>query len=173
MTRSIALVLPDGTSVSLAVVELAFNPWLGPPPPRTYGPKPVVEHNGRGVFAEIAFAGILRDRGWEAVWASTYAGLRYFTDQPLQGRSNTTEVPPHIDGILREIAVVNGMGSRPSMSGLCDVVAWRGGDLCFYELKRSGKDRIRETQRRWLWAALRYGVGPEKLRIVEWRLRGT
>ena len=47
-----------------------------------------------------------------------------------------------------------------------DVVAWRGSVIKFHELKRTGKDRIRDTQRRWLWAALRSGVAADSLRRV-------
>ncbi len=53
---------------------------------------------------------------------------------------------------------------------MVDVVAWRGGEVRFQELKRAGADRIRETQRRWLWAALRSGVVQDNLRVVEWSL---
>lgn len=56
------------------------------------------------------------------------------------------------------------------MAGLFKVVAWREGTVGFHELKRAGADRIRATQRQWLWAALRSGVAVDNFRVVEWSL---
>lgn len=55
------------------------------------------------------------------------------------------------------------------MQGGCfDVFAWRRNRHRFVELKRRGKDRIRETQKRWLEAARRCGIKMSGLLIVEW-----
>lgn len=162
------LQLPDGATIMVGVVEHTFTRWHGPAAPHSYGNKPLVEHHGGGVFAEIAFAGLPRDQGWDAVWASPYGGLRYFAQQPLKDRSNTSPVPHRVAELLDRIAALNGSGRRPSMAGTFDVVAWRDAEIHFYELKRLGRDRIRGTQLRWLWAALRVGVPLERLDIVEW-----
>lgn len=52
--ETLTLELPDGQSAELHVRRMQFSAWTGTPPPRTFGAKPVVEHNGTGVFPEIA-----------------------------------------------------------------------------------------------------------------------
>ena len=58
-------------------------------------------------------------------------------------------------------------GSKP---GCWDVFCWKGDMTLFAEAKRRGRDQIRDTQKRWLAAALDMGVPLESLLIVEWSL---
>jgi hypothetical protein len=52
--------------------------------------------------------------------------------------------------------------------GCFDVLGWRKGQFVFLEAKRKHHDKIRDTQRRWIEAAISTGVAPDKLIIVEW-----
>jgi hypothetical protein len=40
--------------------------------------------------------------------------------------------------------------------------------MLFLEAKRKSHDKIRDTQRRWIEAAISTGITPDKLIIVEW-----
>lgn len=162
---TISLELPDGRSVELPVLHSHFSAWTGTPPPRTFGAKPVVEHNGTGVFPEIAAVQLLKHEGWNAVWASTYGGLRFFAEQPTEGRSNTIDLPDLAHDRLDQIAAMNG-----TWAGTFDVVAWSDEQLLFTELKRRGRDSVRSTQRQWLASALSLGYGIENFQILEWDL---
>ena len=132
-------------------------------PPRTFGNKPIVEAGRHGVFPEIAVVHQLRREGWDAVWASTFGGLRFFDEQPNATRSNAASLPEHISARLEAIAEANG-----GWGGTFDVIAWKGDQLLFTELKRAGHDRIRDTQRRWLSTALSCGFVPNQFQILEW-----
>lgn len=132
-------------------------------PSRTYGSKPIVDWNGRGVFPEIAAVQIWRDAGWDAAWVSTYGGLRFFADQPSADRANTATLPEDVMARLAALAEAN-----DGWAGTFDIVAWRENELRFVELKRRGHDRIRDTQRRWLSTALGHGYDPAAFHILEW-----
>ena len=144
-------------------IEHRFNAWDGPRPPLSYGTKPIVESASRGVFAEVAIAELLRPDGWDAVWASTYGGLRFFADQPDGQRGNTVDLPDNVAAPVERITLGNG-----TPAGMFDVLAWKGAELLFVEAKRRGRDRIRDTQRRWVNAALRVGFEPQQFAVFEW-----
>lgn len=162
-TRTETLALPDGPEVAVGVIEHVFSPWSGAAPPRSYGTKPVVDGDGCGVFAEIAIVRLLNGEGWHAVWASTYGGVRYFDEQPTEDRSNVAEIPRHIQEAVDQIAAVNG-----TTAGMFDVIAWKDDQTRFLEAKRRRRDRIRDTQRRWLSAALSAGYPAEAFLLCEW-----
>jgi hypothetical protein len=77
-------------------------------------------------------------------------------------------LPPNEERFLKRIREKAGRNG-----GCFDVFAWRGKRHRFIELKRSGKDRIRETQKRWLSAAIRCGIKMRDLLIVEWNIAET
>jgi hypothetical protein len=57
------------------------------------------------------------------------------------------------------------------MSGCFDVFCWKGNQFIFIEAKRSGRARIRDTQRAWLQAAIRKCRLPcDSFLVVEWSL---
>lgn len=81
--------------------------------------------------------------------------------------SQQTECPIENETImntLRGIAELNG----GNFNGCWDVLAWKGDRIIFTESKRLKRDKIRDTQTRWLDAALRYGLKPENFLVVEW-----
>jgi len=58
-------------------------------------------------------------------------------------------------------------------NGCWDVFSWRGGEHLFAEFKGHGHDRIPDSQRRWLQAALECGLPLTSFLIVEWSVRGA
>jgi hypothetical protein len=96
---------------------------------------------------------------------STYGGLRFFSEQPAAGRGNTITLPHLVYSRLKSIAEANG-----TWAGTFDVVAWRDDHLLFTELKRRGRDTIRNTQRQWLSSALSLGFNIDSFHVLEWDL---
>lgn len=74
---------------------------------------------------------------------------------------------PHLNELLSKIAKQNGN----TFAGCWDVFAWKDDAVIFAEGKNRGKDRILDTQRRWLDAALTAGLKEESFLIVEWSPR--
>ncbi len=103
---------------------------------------------GRPRFAELAILDLMRAEGWEGVWVDT-SGKAY--------RVGMKEEPP-VD--LREPhrAVLRGILARDPSARPRDLFLWRAGARIFVEMKRVGKDRIRDSQRAFLRAALESGV---------------
>lgn len=52
-----------------------------------------------------------------------------------------------------------------------DLLLWKGKELQFVELKRSGKDRIRSTQVEFLKWALNVGFDLEHFEVWEWDVK--
>lgn len=48
---------------------------------------------------------------------------------------------------------------------------WQGEHMIFNELKRSGKDRMRNTQIKWLKACLEFGLQPAQFIMIEWSIQ--
>ncbi|HNU57075.1 MAG TPA: hypothetical protein PKN30_10840, partial [Flavobacteriales bacterium] len=55
-----------------------------------------------------------------------------------------------------------------SFAGCWDVVAWKDDQLVFAEAKKAKHDRLRDTQVRWVEAALQCGLTEENFLVVEW-----
>ena len=151
--------LLTGDTVSVPIAMPTFKPWLGIPLTDTYGGKQVIDSNGEPVFAELVILRLLQVEGWEGVWIDTYRNKKWIAiDQSI-------ELPPNRNELLKEI--YRGAGSR---SGCFDVYCWRDSQVLFAEAKRKGHDRIQDTQRRWLAAALNIGLPIESFLIIEWSL---
>ena len=76
------------------------------------------------------------------------------------------DLPPGQEALLERI--YERAGAR---EGCWDVFCWKGDRQVFAEAKWQGHDRIRETQRRWLEAALAIGLPIESFLVVEWSMR--
>jgi len=77
-----------------------------------------------------------------------------------------------VDILDRQSILFQKIRAKAGCRGGCfDVFAWRGNKRRFVELKRAGKDRIRETQKRWIEAARLCGIRMSDLLIVEWNPR--
>jgi hypothetical protein len=149
--------LPPGREVDVPTVHTTYARFTGITLVDTYGGKPIVlDSNGRTTFAELA---ILRDfeaAGWRGVWVDSYRG-RLLTDWP--------EVRGELD---RTAARVFDRISQRRQGKSWDVVVSCGERVLFVESKRAAKDAIRDTQLRWLEAALDLRLTPDDFLLVEW-----
>jgi hypothetical protein len=126
----------------------------------TYGHKKVLDFYGKPQFAELGILRIMERSGWQGVWVDTYRNrfrTRYWP-------KDAVELPPKQANILNRIREKAG-----SRAGCFDVFCWKGNQVVFIECKRRDKDRIRETQKRWLQVAnLNCGIPFKSFLIVEW-----
>ena len=155
-------------SVRLPMVLLPLQPGSDPSLVHDFGGKPLVDHNGTGMFAELAIQQMAEAAGWSARWVCTYGMkahvprfLTTWSDLPLDEQENVP-LDAKQELLLRRIAKEN----NNSYSGCWDVVAWKGERTLFIEAKHDKKDHIRATQLQWRWAALRAGLKP---RISWWQ----
>lgn len=121
--------------------------WPGPLPGDIYNGKTVLDWNGRPAFAELAILWSMMDAGWSGVWIDTYRKIfrrGYWDNEPVT-------LPEVQEELLKRIY---------SQAG-----------SMFLESKRNGKDRIRNSQVRFLAAALDVGVPLESFLMVEWSIR--
>ena len=136
-----------------------FQPWQGAPLVETYGGKVMLEFGGEPLFAELVILRHFQQSGWQGVWVDTYRR------RTLIGLDIPYEVPHRPRSLLARISEQAG-----SPGGCFDVFVWQGELVAFAEAKRSGRDQIRETQVRWLAAALAVGVPLASFLVVEWSL---
>jgi hypothetical protein len=151
--------LLTGGIVSVPKATPRFSSWRGASPQDTYGGKQVIDLNGEPVFAELAILRLLQAEGWQGRWIDTYRNRKWITINSF------VELPSNRNELLQQI--YQSVGSK---AGCFDVYCWRGTQVLFAESKRKGRDRIRDTQRRWLAAALDIGLPIESFLIVEWSL---
>jgi hypothetical protein len=141
-----------------------FDPWLGQLPNDTYNGKQVLEFAGRPAFAELAVLWALNEIGWDGVWIDSYRGLYrqgYWNCEPIR------QLPDVPQKLIKRIQIA--LGSR---FGAWDLVCWRGTEMLFVECKWAGRDAIRETQVRWLAAAIDAGLCLDDFLVIEWSLAG-
>ena len=153
--------LPNGKTVHVPKCITSFQPWRDKPVPR-YGGKALLTLNRKPLFAELVVLAMLKREGWKGVWVDSY-GRKYRTGMPYA--REPVALPPAEEEFLKRIRTTAGC-----RGGCFDVFAWHGKNRRFVELKRQGKDRIRETQKRWLDAALKCGTKNRDILIVEWNL---
>ena len=154
--------LLSGRSVVIAKCRYSFKPWVGPVPFDTYGRKVVLDVGGP-VFAELAILRILEKAGWDGVWVDSYR--RKFRKCWPDSPRCCCELPDPEQGLFNNIRQLSDW-----RGGCFDVFAWKRSDHLFVEAKRRGKDRIRNSQRKWLETALTSGVPLESFLIFEWEL---
>jgi hypothetical protein len=155
---------PMGEAVLVRKCVLMFRRWQGPPPVDSYGGKACVDLDGEPLFAELAILRLLNRSAWAGVWVDTYR-RRFLERMPTQN-TIASKLPAARQACFDAICAANG-GSR---SGCWDVFAWRGDEVLFAESKRQKRDRMRETQYRWLQAAVRTGLSKDSFVVVEWNL---
>jgi hypothetical protein len=152
--------LPSGTSVQIPKAEVVFELWTGRPVSDRYGNKPILNSNGEPAFAELAILKILQNDGWQGVWVDTYRNkyrTAYFPKDEV-------ELPAEQRKLLLDI-----YGRAGTSKGCWDVFCWRDDvQHLFAESKRQGRDRIRDTQRRWLEAAIKCSLPLASFLVVEW-----
>jgi hypothetical protein len=153
--------VPFGRTFHVPKCERPFELWAGPAVP-TYGGKAILKLDGKPLCAELIVLRLLEKEGWRGVWVDSYGGkfrvgLPHNTN-PLDG------LPKSQQALYERIK-----GKAGCRGGCPDVFAWRGTRIRFVELKRKGKDHIRETQKKWIEAARSCGIKMSDLLIVEWK----
>ncbi|MCB9169971.1 MAG: hypothetical protein H6594_06415 [Flavobacteriales bacterium] len=149
-----------------------FAHYTGSKTVHTFGGKDLLDVDGRPQFAEVAILRLFEADGWQGRWVETYGHMHapaLWREWKPGGPGAQAHIPIEeawVKDKLQAIAQANG----GTYSGCWDVLAWKGDRLVFAESKKQRKDRIRDTQVRWLDAALQRGLRPEDFLLVEWAL---
>lgn len=173
--------LPDGNQVLIPVARLTFDQWKGRHINNTFGCKPIVDYNGKWMFAELAIRNRIVDGGHAAGWSAQWIEGRYYLEQwndaPFnkQQKESIQKLPNwnQLKLIDAHCAELFPEYKRNSYSGCWDILAWNAVTTLFIELKRYRKDRITLPQKRWLASVLSADLMPEKLTeknflVIEW-----
>ena len=156
--------LVSGQEISLPLCQPNLKSWLGLQPPFTFGSKRVLNYKDQPVFAGLMILNLLKEKMWDGVWVSSFGGTKYLREMPIDYRLGpSVDLPAGLKRLHDDIQSVAG-----AKGGCFDVLAWRDGQILFLEAKRKHHDKIRDTQRRWIEAAISTGIAPDKLIIVEW-----
>jgi hypothetical protein len=154
--------LTSGGEVQIPKATPCFEEWSGKSLEDTYGNKTILSFADEPVFAELAILRIFQNDGWNGVWVDTYKRkyrTEYWKDKGGVG------LPADKQMLLESIYERVG-----SVKGCWDVFCWKDEKIIFAESKRLSKDKIRETQIKWLETALTYGLKEKSFLIVEWSL---
>jgi len=153
--------LPSGRAVRIAKATPIFKLWTGRPVKYTYGNKAVLNFYRKPEFAELGILRIFERDGWQGIWVDSYRGkfrTRYWP-------ADSVTLPDDKESLLNSI-----YEASESRAGCFDVFCWKGRDYIFAEAKQCGKDKIQDTQKRWLQAAIKCGVPRKSLLFVEWEI---
>ncbi|MDW8326180.1 MAG: hypothetical protein RMK99_06405 [Anaerolineales bacterium] len=150
--------LISGPVVRLPKATSTFRRWRGVSPIDTYGSKPIIDIDGSPGYAELAILKLLQKENWQGVWIDTFRKVR------RSAIDICAHLPPDQDKLLEKIYTTAG-----TKSGCFDVFCWRPDGVLFVEAKQKGRDRIRQTQIRWLSAALQIGIPIGSFLVVEWQ----
>lgn len=155
--------LLSGEEIQIPKANPYFERWSGESFEDTYGNKTILNLDGEPVFAELAILRIFQKDGWNGVWVDTYRRkyrIGYWKN--MNGVELPTDKRILLEGIYRNAG---------SVKGCWDVFCWKDDRIIFAESKRLSKDKIRETQIKWLEAALDDGLKKDSFLIVEWSLQ--
>lgn len=149
----------NGELVKIPKCAVSFEKWNGQPI-NNFGGKPLVCVGNKPMFAELAILqGFIAD-DWEARWISTYGRsksspifLDDWEDNSYRNQRHHDIANGEVRQILSDIAKYN----PKSYTGCWDIFGWKDGKILFAESKRKKKDNIRESQRKWLIAAFKFG----------------
>lgn len=158
-TSTMGFSTPNLGVVAVPKASASFRVWSGARLADDYGGKAALDYEGEPLFAELVILRHFQKAGWQGVWIDTYRR------RTLVSLTQEVSLPPERRALLDQIAARAG-----NNNGCFDVFAWRDDHVAFAESKRSGRDRIRPSQVRWVAAALHVGVPLESLLVVEWSL---
>ena len=144
-------------------VKMKFNKWMGKPLENTMGNKEVLDVDGEPLFAELAYLRYLKERRWEGVWINNWLN-KFQNKMPLEQRDGAN-IPLDKLKLLTKLWEKNG-----GKGGMWDIFAWKDDKILFCELKRIGKDQIRDNQIKFYQLALELGFNKEDFIIIEWEL---
>jgi hypothetical protein len=163
-TGTFPVQLVSGREKILPLCQPKFKPWIGPQPSFTFGRKPILNYNDQPIFAELLILNLLKEKRWDGVWVSSYGGVKYLNEMP-----SDPSLEPHVDIPAKYKRLHDDIQKAAGTKGGCfDVFAWWDGRFVFLEAKRQHHDKIRDTQRRWIEAAISTGVVSDRLIIAEW-----
>lgn len=135
----------------------------------TYLSKPVVAHDGRVLFAEVAILRYLEKDQWKGAWVDVFHshGRKDVLWSGMPPTGVSPALPPHVSAKFQAIKEKNG----GKLSGFFDVYAWKGegDDFVFVEYK-GRSDASDDSELGWINAAMSEGVKPEQLCIVGYDL---
>ncbi|MEZ5026892.1 MAG: hypothetical protein R2739_09980 [Chitinophagales bacterium] len=147
----------------ISKISLEFESWNGNNIKDTYGNKKVINYKNQPVYAELYIVKELKEKYINAVWVDNFR--KKFRNE-LPEINNGIELPQIIKEKFDEIVSRN-----KTRNGCWDILAWDNkNQLHFYELKESKKDKIRDTQIKWLQSCIELGYKPENFTIIEWNL---
>lgn len=155
------------TKVGEKEVYLSFHEipvWTGIPIKDSYGNKPILNYKGEPVYAELYALKKFIEKGYDGVWVDTYR-RRYRTKLP-ENQKEKLKLPDFAANQLSKIWL-NG-----KLSGTWDLFLWKDKQFKFVELKRKGKDKIRQSQIDFLERALKIGFMVEDFEVFEWVEKG-
>ena len=154
--------LSSGDNILIQKYFLTFTEWKGAPIKNSYGNKVVVNWNDEPLFAELAVLKLFTSNGWSGVWVDSYR-RKYRVGLP-----DVVE-PIEIPEIQKEL--INSIRTRTTKFGGCwDLFLWKDGEVLFVELKRKKKDRIQDSQRKWLEHSLAHGLSSSNFAFIEWEI---
>jgi hypothetical protein len=153
-----SLVLPGGSTVSIATQLWTLERWTGGDDPpdlkRQWGIKPGFAVRGRRSCAELAVLDHLRHDGWHGVWVNSFGRelrAEWFPATAVRTIAETG-APIWLVEIFERLLAANG----GRLGGFFDVFAWRHpGEFRFDEVKVR-PNRIGTSQCKFLETALRF-----------------
>jgi hypothetical protein len=152
--------------IDIATWTIRFPKWHGAKLsrtlPGTYRNKTLGEFNGKPLFGELAVLRSLKKDGWDGVWVDTFhsRSKRLFW-KGLPDRTRPCPLPIKAKTLYEKI-----MTNHEREGGFFDVFAWRGRKFLFVEYKSKG-DKLNSNQRLWIRSAIKTGVSPASLLLVE------
>jgi len=159
--------MPSGEEVIRYIAR--FKLWQGPEVEDTWNGKATLDFEGVPQWGEFAVLLSLTD-GWDGYAVEVYNGLHFWRTSYFHppDRRTTLEPPEHLRGFLDGVALVNGSNLKPRYAGCWDLLAWKGEEYRFIEVKRYRRDNFRDTQYHWFESARFAGIPASSFVIVEW-----
>jgi len=160
-------IMPSGDQVTRYTAR--FKSWSGPDVEDTWNGKATLDFNGEPQWGEFAVLLSLAN-GWNGYAVEVYNGLHFWKTSPFHppDRRLTLEPPEKFRAFLDNAAMENGNNQRPNFAGCWDLLAWKGDEFRFIEVKRYRKDKFRDTQYKWFESARRAGIPVNSFVVVEW-----
>lgn len=163
----------DGRIIQVPKVNVEFKEWNGKLLENNFGGKPIINHDDKPMFAELAIMNIFIENGWNSRWIERYGKpkmspihLTEWIDEPFKNQKHKPIDNKLIQVLLNAIAKNN----DNNFGGCWDVVAWQNDNLIFAESKRSKKDFIQSTQNKWINSAFEIGLIEENFLMIEWNI---
>ncbi|MEZ5055291.1 MAG: hypothetical protein R2807_11120 [Chitinophagales bacterium] len=147
-------------------ISLELELWSGKNIEDTYGNKKVINYKNQPVYAELYIVKTLKEKNINAVWVDNFR--KNFRNE-LPEINNGIELPKIIKMKYDEIVSLN-----KTRNGCWDILTWdKENQIHFYELKEIKKDKIRNTQIKWLQSCLELGYTENNFTIVEWKIKSV